>query len=232
MILLGLSSSSQAATAAILRDGELLCEYTQNQNKTQSVKMLPMIERMLKDVALTLSDVDVVVCDVGPGSFTGVRIGVATARGIADALGLDCVSVNSLACLYQNVAHFSGRVFSLIFAREDECFLAVYENGEEVVAPCVMTVSEIAKLANEKTAPCIFVGDGAVKNKPFFEQNVSGAVFATGRQNMILASSLLEAGAKKLETHGATTSEGLMPLYLRASQAEREYEARKKQANK
>ena len=89
MLVLGVDSTSDAATAALLRDGVLLCEYTQNQKKTHSVKMLPMIEGMLSDLEIKLSDIDVFACGIGPGSFTGVRIGAATVRAFCDSLGKD-----------------------------------------------------------------------------------------------------------------------------------------------
>ncbi len=226
MILLGLDSSSKAATAAVLRDGELLCEYTQNQDKTQSVKMLPMIEKMLSDVELSLSDIDIFVCGVGPGSFTGVRIGVATARGLSESLGKDTVSVTSLEILAHNVSGDLGYVIALLSAREDECYAAVYHNGDEIVPPCVMTLLELAEYAKEKDV--LFVGEGAIEHKDALLELVPHARFAKGKQNMISAASAVEIGARKAEEGNVAGSDGLIPLYLRKSQAEREYEQKMK----
>ena len=147
MILLGVDSSSQASVAALYQDGALICEYTQNQNKTHSIKMLPMIEQMIRDVEFSLEDVDVFACGVGPGSFTGVRIGVATVRGFAKTLDKPCIAVNSLEILAHHVSSFPGAVFALISARENECYCAVYERGQEVFAPCVLTVEQIGEMA-------------------------------------------------------------------------------------
>ncbi len=231
MLLLSVDSSSQASTAALLCDGELLCEYTQNQNKTHSVKMLPMIERMLADVDVSLSDIDVFACGIGPGSFTGVRIGVATVRGFAKTLDKPCVAVNSLEILANNVSCFGGTVIALISARENECYCAMYEKGAEVLSPCVMTVEEIATAANEKDT-CIFVGDGAVCNREKLESLVDSPVFATGKANILSAQSAAEVAVKAAEEQKFTTCEGLVPLYLRKSQAEREYEEKQKQQAK
>ena len=225
MLMLSLDSSSQAATAAVLRDGELLCEYTQNQMKTHSVKMLPMIEQMLTDVELTLSDIDVFACGIGPGSFTGVRIGVATVRGFAKTLDKQTVAVNSLEVLANNVSCFNGTVFALLHARENECYMAVFENGKELVAPSVKTLDEIAALAAGKT--CMFVGDGAVKNCKDFETSLPGVRFASGRSNVISAASLGEVAYRKALAGELGGCENLVPLYLRKSQAEREYDAKK-----
>ncbi len=222
MLMLSLDSSSQAATAAVVRDGELLCEYTQNQMKTHSVKMLPMVERMLEDAALSLSDIDVFACGVGPGSFTGVRIGVATVRGFAQTLAKPAVAVNSLEILAHNVSYFKGVVFSLLHARENECFFAAFQNGEELIAPCVKTIDEIASLTAEKD--CLLVGDGAVINREAIAAASPNVRFASGRSCVISAASLGEVAWRKMQSEEICGCEGLIPLYLRKSQAEREYD--------
>lgn len=227
MLMLSLDASSQAATSALLLDGAILCEYTQNQPKTQSVKLLPMIEQMLADCTLSLSDVDVFACGVGPGSFTGVRIGVATARGFAKTMNKPCVAVDSLSALANNAACFRGTVYALIFAREKECYCAAFENGAQILPPCVMTVEEIASHAKDR--PCLLVGDGAVCNADYFKSALPGATFATGKMNMLSAASLGEVAYKKALAGKTSSCEGLIPLYLRKSQAEREYEAKHSQ---
>ncbi|MBR4874324.1 MAG: tRNA (adenosine(37)-N6)-threonylcarbamoyltransferase complex dimerization subunit type 1 TsaB [Clostridia bacterium] len=221
MLLLSVDSSSQAATAALLSDGELLCEYTQNQAKTHSVKMLPMIEQMMADAELSFDDIDAFACGIGPGSFTGLRIGVATVLGLNNTLGKIAVPVTSLEALANNVNSFDGLVIPLVFAREEECFMGAFQNGEEIVSPCVMTLSEIVNFTNGKR--CILVGDGAVKNKDYFKENLD-CEFAFGRQNIISAASLGEIAYKKIISGKVKNNEKLIPLYLRKSQAEREYE--------
>lgn len=226
MLLLSLDSSSQAATAAVLRDGELLCEYTQNQMKTHSVKMLPMIEQMLKDMELELSDIDVFACGIGPGSFTGVRIGVATVRGFAKTLGKKVISVSSLEALANNVLCFDGMIFALLWAREGECYAAVYENGKEIVSPCVMSLDEIVARAERKS--CIFVGDGATKNIEYFRKALPSVKTAGGRCSVISAAALGEAAYGRVLRGELCDCENLIPLYLRKSQAEREYDEKMK----
>ena len=163
MIVLAIDSASSAACAAVVVDGKLLCEYTQNQNKTHSVKMLPMVEQMIADVGLDFSDIDVFACGIGPGSFTGVRIGAATLKGIADTLDKPCVAVNALEALSGAVKYFPGIVMPLIFARENECYAAAYDDDTEVLAPCIMTVEEITEFAKGKNI--LFTGDGAETNR-------------------------------------------------------------------
>lgn len=229
MLVLGIDSTSLAATAALVCDGVLLCEYTQNQKKTHSIKMLPMIESMLKDLEIELSDIDVFACGIGPGSFTGVRIGVATMRGFCDALQKPVVAVTSLEALCQNVNSFDGVVIPLVFARENECFVAAYEKGEEILAPAVMTIDEIIEFAAGKK--CIFVGDGAEINRDMLSQ-IEGASFAKGRHNIISGAAVAEIGYKKASLGDMGDSCVLVPLYLRKSQAEREYDEKHKTEDK
>ena len=229
MLVLGIDSTSLAATAAVVCDGVLLCEYTQNQKKTHSIKMLPMIESMLKDLEIELSDIDVFACGIGPGSFTGVRIGVATMRGFCDALKKPAVAVTSLCALCENVRFFDGVVIPLVFARENECFVAAYEKGEEILSPAVMTIDEIMEFASSKR--CIFVGDGAEINRDKLSQ-IEGVSFAQGRHNIISGAAIAEIGYKKAISGDVGDSNVLSPLYLRKSQAEREYDEKHKMEEK
>ena len=123
MLVLGMDTSSQAATAAILRDGAILGEYTLNHKKTHSVKMLPLIEQLLADTELTLNDIDVFACGAGPGSFTGVRIGVATAKGFAQALDKQVVSLNTLEILCGSLPIFNGLLVPTVFRTGRRAFL-------------------------------------------------------------------------------------------------------------
>lgn len=229
MIVLAIDSSSSAACAAVVADGKLLCEYTQNQNKTHSVKMLPMVEQMLSDVGLTFADVDVFACGIGPGSFTGVRIGAATLRGIADTLDKPCVAVNALEALGSAVRVFCGTVMSLIFARENECYAAAYEGGMEILAPCVMTVEDIIEFAKDKNV--LFVGDGVDANRERLE-NLPNAHFADSLHSIIRASVIADIAYNKALQNETGNSEVFAPLYLRKSQAEREYDEKHKSEEK
>ena len=225
MLVLGIDSTSDAATAAVVCDGVLLCEYTQNQKKTHSVKMLPMVESMLDDLEIKLSDIDVFACGIGPGSFTGVRIGAATVRAFCDTLKKDAAAVTSLEALYNNVNSFDGVVISLVFARENECYTAAFCDGSQILAPCVMTVDDIVSYA--KDLRCMFVGDGAIINKEALSK-VDNAVFAEGRHNIISAGAIAEIGYKKALLGDVGNSNIIAPLYLRKSQAEREYDEKHK----
>ncbi len=225
MLVLGIDSTSDAATAALTRDGVLLCEYTQNQKKTHSVKLLPMIEQMLADMEISLSDIDVFACGIGPGSFTGVRIGAATMRAFCDSLHKPATAVTSLEALADNVSCFSGTIVPLVFARDGECFISAYENSTQILAPCVMTIEDITEFARDKT--CIFVGDGAEKNRETLSA-IPNATVADSRHNIVSAGAIATIGYKKALANDIGNSNIIAPLYLRKSQAEREYDEKHK----
>ena len=122
----------------------------------------------------------------------------------------------------EKIYDFSKKVVSLLSAREDECYCGIYENGKEILAPCVLTLDEICNKI--KDAECLLVGDGAVINREYFEKTLPKALFTSERNNMISASSMAEVALKKIENNEICDAEGLIPLYLRKSQAEREYD--------
>lgn len=229
MIVLAIDSASSAACAAVVVDGKLLCEYTQNQNKTHSVKMLPMVEQMIADVGLTFSDIDVFACGIGPGSFTGVRIGAATLKGIADTLDKPCVAVNALEALSGAVKYFPGIVMPLIFARENECYAAAFDADTEVLAPCVMTVEEIIEYAKDKNV--LFTGDGAELNRECLS-SVDNVHFADSMCSIVRASVIANIAYHKAIQGETGDSSVFSPMYMRKSQAEREYDEKHKSEEK
>ncbi len=231
MLLLGIDTSSQAASAALVQDGVIVSEYMLNQKKTHSAHLLPMIEQMLAAAGFAFSDIDCFASGVGPGSFTGVRIGVTTVKGFAQALDKPVVTADSLETLAYGLTAFDGLIVSAIFARVDEIFCAVYNsaNGglKTVTPPSVMTISELlGKLPHTK---CLFVGDGAVLHKELIEKTLGeNAVFAGERQNIISAANMTLLCAQRAACGNTKKYDEISPLYLRVSQAEREYQEKEK----
>lgn len=231
MLLLGIDTSSQAAGAALVQDGAIVCEYTLNQKKTHSAHLLPMTEQMLAAAGYTLRDMDGFACGVGPGSFTGVRIGVTTVKSFAQALERPVITADSLETLAFGVTPFDGWIVSVIFARVDEVFCGAYEMGENGltvrIAPSVMTISELLERLSD--VPCLFVGDGAVMHREQIKCTLGKhAHFAGERQNIISAANLALLCEKRAKESGWQRYDEISPLYLRVSQAEREYQEKQK----
>ena len=222
MLILGTDTSSKAAAAAIMQDGEVICEYTLNINNTHSEKFLPLIEQMLSDTSLTYEDIDVFACGLGPGSFTGIRIGVATIKGLCGAIGKKTVGVSSLTALAYNAEGMGSIIIPTFFARADEVFCAAYsQNMEEIMSPCVMTINEL--IENFKGSKAMFLGDGSLK----FAQEISSAdpsfTIAPKNLSIMRGGSVCKAAETLINDNKFTDYAELCPVYLRQSQAEREY---------
>lgn len=227
MIVLGIDTSSDAAAVGLVADGVLLCEYTVNNGKNHSVKVLPMIEAVLIQAGISFSDIDVYACGVGPGSFTGVRIGVATAKGFAQSWDKPVVSMSSLRLLAENVCGYQGLRVSLIYARADELFCGAYDaEGNEVLKPCVMTLDEVLSFLQDKE--CMLLGDGALKYSEVFTEKLSKAIVPEGKVHIIQGGVAAELGYRLAQSGESIPLEKMEPAYLRVSQAEREYEEKQK----
>jgi len=223
MIVLGIDASSDAAAVALVADGVLLCEHTLNNGKNHSVKLLPIIENMLRETGITFPEIDVYSCGVGPGSFTGVRIGVATAKGFAQSWKKPMAAVSSLAVLAENLQGFEGLRVAAIHARVDELFCAAYEaDGTAFIEPSVMTVSELSEKLCGKHA--MVVGSGALMYQDEFKKVLGvQAVPTLSSMHVIHGGAVAELGYKLACENRLCTYEQMAPVYLRASQAEREF---------
>ncbi len=223
MIVLGLDTSSDAAAIGLVSDGTVLCEYTLNNGKNHSVKLLPMIMEMLRQTGISFSEIDAYCCGVGPGSFTGVRIGVATAKGFAQSWNKPVIPVSSLEVLAENVRFCEDLRVACVHARVDELFCAAYDRtGQDVLTPSVMTVSELKEFLCDRKA--ILCGNGT----EMYGSELTGELLqsVTGRGNVISGGAVAELGYHYFMNGAYKNYEEVAPVYLRVSQAEREYQAR------
>ena len=131
MITLAFDSTAKAASVAALRDGIILAQETVDNGLTQSELLLPMAEDMLKSLRLAYDDIDLLATAVGPGSFTGVRIGVALIKGLAFGKNIPCASVSTVEALAENLAGLSGIVVPCLDARRGQVYTALFRSSEE-----------------------------------------------------------------------------------------------------
>ncbi len=223
MIVLGMDASSESCAVALYSEGALLSEYTLAGGKNHSVRLVAMIEEMLSEAGLSFADIDVYACGVGPGSFTGVRIGVATAKAFAQSHQKPMVAVSSLAALAENIRSYPGIRVAAAYARVDELFCAAYdEAGNEILAPNVLTVSELCDFLQGKD--CLLCGNGAEKfAEEIIEKTGGKSRIAPLSSHVLRGGNLAELGYRKALKEEFCTYEELLPVYLRVSQAEREY---------
>jgi len=223
MKILALDSTAKAAAVALLDGRTLLAKDMHDDGNTHSSTLLPMAERLLAEQNLTVNDIDLFTASVGPGSFTGVRIGAATIKGIAFGKNKPCVPVSALHALAYNLRDTDGTVCPLMDARRGQFYTALFRvcggRIERLAPDAAKSGEEIAELL--KSYPgTVLVGDGAKVALPFFEGlDVTLApeekLLADGESVGLCALELYESGVQVTDAEFA-------PTYLRLPQAERE----------
>lgn len=228
MKILSVDSSTAVATVALLSDSGVLGEYTLNDKKQHSVLILPMIERLLNDNNLTIKDMDGFVVSEGPGSFTGLRIGLATIKGMSFGTNKPFISISNLDGLAYNVINFNGIICPVMDALRGNVYTALYRNNngklERLSEYLIISLEELSSLLKEYNEPVLFIGDGTIKYKVELKDLKKEVVFPPLHLNYTRASSLGELGLAKLLNGEKDDINDSTPLYLRKSQAEREYE--------
>lgn len=226
MLIFGIDTCCNAATAALLEDDRLVAQTVINSGKTHSQKMMPQIAEMFRQAEKEVKEVDCFAAAVGPGSFTGVRIGVATVKAMAQAVKKPCVAVSTLHGLANNVAVFDGVICPILDARREQVYNALFQGGRALARLCedrALGIEELLDELKEKDAPVLFCGDGV----PVFRQRIAEvleerAIFAPTMQNMNLGASVAEIGLAKAMAGETIPYGALVPQYVRLSQAERE----------
>ena len=228
MLILAFESSARPASVALLRDGSLLSQYSQCSALTHSRTLLPMAEDMLKNAELAIGDVDLFAVAHGPGSFTGVRIGVSTVKGLAWAANKPCVGVSTLEAMAWHGLAAGGVVCPVMDARRGQVSNALFEihNGRPVrlCADRPVALEELAPQLRELEGPAFLVGDGAAITARYLE--TVGIPFRMAPENLRWQSAWGVAMAAADREPG--TADSLLPVYLRLSQAERERQERLK----
>jgi tRNA threonylcarbamoyladenosine biosynthesis protein TsaB len=227
MKLLALDSSGLVASVAVLTEEAMLAEYTINYKKTHSQTLLPMLEEIIKMVDMDLSEVDAIAVAAGPGSFTGLRISSATAKGLGLALNIPIIAVPTLDGLAYNLFGTDKLICPLMDARRNQVYTGLYEfsNNEfrSVKLQAAVTVEEIIEEINQLGREVIFLGDGVAVYKEIIEEKTSvGYEFAPIHLNRQRAGAIGALGIHLYKNNQMQTAEQHEPVYLRLSQAERE----------
>ena len=222
MNILSIDTSSNLCAVAVLEDTNLIKENILNDTKNHSEKIMPVIAQTLKEANLKLTDIDLIVCDKGPGSFTGIRIGVATVMSFVDSLKIPSIGISSLECLLYNILlnkTESNYICSLIDAKNDNVYFELYSisgnKATSIISADCKNINELIYLLKKYDNIC-FVGDGAISHGSTLSSSLSNVTFS--KHNQISSYSLGIAG---LHAYNLGRRDDLLPLYLRKSQAER-----------
>lgn len=227
MKVLALDSSGLVASVAVVMDDELLGEYTINHKKTHSQTLLPMLDEVAKMIELDLNTIDFIAVSAGPGSFTGLRIGSATAKGMALALNKEIVSVPTIDAMAYNLWGNENQICPLMDARRRQVYTGLYQfeegNMNTLLPECVLMIEEIVDKVNESGKKTVFLGDGVSVFKEYIEENIKVPYsFAPAMNNKQRASSVAALGMILYREGKAEAAKDHKPEYLRLSQAERE----------
>lgn len=233
MKILSVDTSSNVASVAICDDEKLICEITVNNKKTHSQTLMPMIDSALKQSDLEISDIELIASANGPGSFTGLRIGVSAVKGLAHAKNIPVVGVSILKAMAYNLPFCEYVISPIMDARRNQVYNAVYEwqNGEllEIQAPRALSIDELIDELMKLDKKVVFLGDGVDVHKAYIKEKMADkAVFAPVSAKEQRASGLAVVAKKIFDEGKAISCYELAPIYLRKPQAERELEERNK----
>lgn len=233
MKILALESSATACSVALCRDGELVAENYQNSGLTHSRTLLPMVDSMLKNCGETLEDVDVIAVAAGPGSFTGLRIGVATAKGLAWAGDKDCAACSTLESMAWPLAHMTGSVIVCAMdARRKQVynalFLAEGDSLKRLTPDRAISLEELGEELKKYENFKIVVGDGAKLCYNTLSEQGINLNLAPSYLRMQSAWGVARAAQALAEQNALIKGGDLTPEYHRLSQAERERLEREK----
>lgn len=232
MRVLGLDSSGMVASVAVVEDDTLLAEYTVNYQKTHSQTLLPMLDTITKILELDISTIDAIAVAAGPGSFTGLRIGSATAKGLGLALQKPLVSVPTTAALAYNLFGATDFLCPIMDARRNQVYTGIYRVEQEELRTVweqrAVDISELTDMLNCLGGPVIFLGDGV----PVFRERLEELLqisyrLAPAHVNRQRAGAVAALGLSYVRKGKIETAAAHKPEYLRMSQAERERKERK-----
>lgn len=218
MKILAIDTSSSICSTAILDDEVLIDKNELNNGRTHSENLMPLIDELLKRNNITVKDINLLACSVGPGSFTGIRIGVASIKAIAEVLKIKVAGVTSLETLAKNVK-YADTIVSLIDARNNQVYCGIFDRKcnkkEEYIADDINEVIKNLKKYDKIT----FVGSGAVLHKDLLKEELENVKFSDLNEQS--AENVGKIGYKKYLENDLCDADSILPIYLRKSQAER-----------
>ena len=227
MKILALDSTAKVASVALCEDEHLLGELTLNNGNTHSQTILPMVEFLLNKFELSPADINLFAASVGPGSFTGVRIGAATLKGLAFGKNVPCTGVSTLEALAYNLCDYEGLICPVMNARRQQVYTALFraKDGmlERLMPDSAIAITELDQRLSAYDEPVRLCGDGYDITLPL----LTHAVIPTSERYRHQSAYSVAQVARRMHAAGELCTDiTLSPIYLRLSQAERERDER------
>lgn len=221
MKILSIETSGKVCAVALSENNNLIKEELIEDENTHSVKLMPLVDKLLNDTSTSIKDIDLFGCDIGPGSFTGIRIGVSTVKAFLDVTNKKVVGVSALEILAENVQK-DGIICSLIDAKNQNVYCGIFEKNKENYNQIedfkfdnINNIINFVKNINKKI---IFVGDGSITYKDMIESELENVLVL--ENNQLNARNIAKIVFRKRKE--AVDTHNLKPMYLRQSNAERE----------
>ncbi len=237
MKILAVDSSTASATCAIVDEGKLLGEVIYNDKKQHSIVLMNQIDLLLKNLNLSINDIDGFGVSLGPGSFTGLRIGMATIKGLAQGTNKPLKAISSLDVLAYNLAFTDGIICPILDALRENVFTCLYKFEDNKLVNLMdvshYNINDLIDYINNnyENERVTFIGDGTIKYRDTLSSKMNNISFAPIHLNTVRASSLAEIALEKLKNGQEDDLFTISPIYLRKSQAEREYEKKHGELN-
>ena len=219
MKILSIDTSSNLCSVALLEDNQPIDELIIDDNKTHSQNLMPLIQNLFLKLNIGLPEINLIACNKGPGSFTGIRIGIATAKAIAEVANIPTIGISSLDCLAYNVPNATGVICSLIDANNNQVYCAIFDKNynllSDYIADDISNITSILNNYNDIT----FVGTGSITYKDILTKKYPTAKFSTNNNQH--SANVGKCAFKKYKNGYTENADTILPMYLRKSQAER-----------
>ncbi len=229
MLLLALDTTTTVCSVALGDEGKLWAEYSLNISKTHSQRLMPLLVDLIRDTGVDKKKIEGIAVTTGPGSFTGIRIGMATALGLSQGLGVPVVGVTTLDALAWAGIFSPGLICPVLDARKDQVYFALYRGGgdvpQEVEPARAASLETLSETVSRHGEPALFLGDGLDRFRAAL-RSAAGSLYreipAFSRLNR--ASLVLQEGFRIWQERGPAPAYALNPFYLRLSEAERRFQ--------
>lgn len=234
MKILSIDTSSKICGVSILDNKNLICNLDKETDKSHSENLMPMISQALADSDTDLNSIDLIVCDIGPGSFTGIRIGVATVKGFCDSLNIPSIGISSLEALAYPINN--ELICSLLDCKNNNCYFALYKKSNGILQTLIEPKAETLENAlstlkdycenNFASSSVMFVGDGSISFANQIKESLADSsikdLFADEKSNSLSSYYLALAGLDRYNS--GNKQKEILPLYLKKPLAQRQLE--------